>query len=82
MAERSEWLDDEHSFNEAIGILATYDKSVGKTHLRAPNAEGTYGYAGGCFPKDMAAFQFYTQSELLQGIIDHNEQQRKRSPRE
>jgi UDP-glucose 6-dehydrogenase len=60
-------------FYAALDIIAQHDDQIGATHLYAPNTDGTYGYGGGCFPKDVDAFQTFTNSKLLQKLMEHND---------
>jgi UDP-glucose 6-dehydrogenase len=64
---------DKSDFYAGLDIIAQHDDQIGSSHLYAPNTTGTYGYGGICFPKDMAAFQTFTDSELLQKIMEHND---------
>ncbi len=80
MDERAAAVGDLQNYSAALGIIDLYDDAIGSSHLSAPNTEGTYGYAGRCFPKDMAAFQHYLNSDLLHRIMEHNNEQRNRTP--
>ena len=80
MAYVSKKLNEENNFDKALKIIGHYDDTIGNTHLYAPNAEGTYGYSGGCFPKDMKAFQKYTDSKLLKMIMEYNNEQQQHRP--
>lgn len=64
------------AFDDALQITKTHNKNVGSSHMDAPNANGLYGYAGVCFPKDMEAFASMSQSDLIKAIIDYNERLR------
>lgn len=46
-AEGVDWHD--------IKTLTTYETRIGKTHMDVPGPDGEFGWAGGCFPKDVAA---------------------------
>ena len=81
MAERAIAIGDRHNYSNALDIIYLYDDAIGSSHLNAPNTEGTYGYAGHCFPKDMKAFQHYLNSDLLRKIMEHNNEQRNRTPK-
>lgn len=69
----AEELDCKSDFLSAIDITQKHNDKVGETHLRAPNKNGEYGYDGGCFPKDMKAFEHFSQSELIKKIMKYND---------
>jgi UDP-glucose 6-dehydrogenase len=54
-----------------IDILARFE-NIGPSHMTAPNDEGSLGFGGECFPKDTLAFLHYTDSEILQKVIEVN----------
>ena len=54
-----------------INILAKFE-NIGPSHMSAPNDEGSLGFSGECFPKDTLAFLHYTDSEILQKVIEVN----------
>ena len=54
-----------------IDILARFE-NIGPSHMTAPNEEGSLGFGGECFPKDTLAFLHYTDSEILQKVIEVN----------
>ena len=54
-----------------IDILAKFE-NIGPSHMTAPNDEGSLGFGGECFPKDTLAFLHYTDSEILQKVIEVN----------
>ena len=54
-----------------IDILARFE-NIGPSHMTAPNEEGSLGFGGECFPKDTLAFLHYTDSEILQRVIEVN----------
>ena len=54
-----------------VDILAKFE-NIGPSHMAAPNEEGSLGFGGECFPKDTLAFLHYTDSEILQKVIEVN----------
>ena len=41
---------------------ALYDKRIGKSHLSVPGPDGSLGFGGHCFPKDLNAIMFIADS--------------------
>jgi UDPglucose 6-dehydrogenase len=61
--------------------LSTYDTRMGRTHMSVPGPDGSYGWGGACFPKDMAAIINEAKSlgvdfKLLEQIQDINKEHR------
>ena len=54
-----------------VDILAKFE-NIGPSHMTAPNEEDSLGFGGECFPKDTLAFLHYTDSEILQKVIEVN----------
>ena len=54
-----------------VNILAEFE-NIGPSHMAAPNDEGSLGFDGESFPKDTLAFLHYTDSEILQKVIEVN----------
>ena len=54
-----------------VNILAEFE-NIGPSHMDAPNDEGSLGFDGESFPKDTLAFLHYTDSEILQKVIEVN----------
>ena len=72
-----------HALSESMPGLSNYDEmtdilakftNIGPSHMKVPNAEGGLGYGGFCFPKDMKAFQHFTDMFLVEEIIHQNDQ--------
>ena len=53
-------------------------KNIGNSHMIAPNFEGTFGYGGHCFPKDVKALTTLTDHSILKQLIESNEELLKR----
>ena len=64
-------LDKSIDYDKMIEVLAMFE-NIGPSHMKAPNDEGKLGYGGHCFPKDVQAFYNYTDSGILEKIIDIN----------
>jgi len=72
-AEGVEWKD--------ITDIASYDQRIGLTHMAVPGPDGRYGWAGACFPKDIAAIikeaeQLSLDFKLLRNIENINKEHR------
>jgi len=64
-----------------IKEIAQFDTRVGATHMDVPGPDGSYGWGGACFPKDMAAIINEAKSlgldfKLLEQIQDINKEHR------
>ena len=56
---------------------ALYDDRIGRSHLACPGPDGSYGFGGHCFPKDMNALMFLAREndvdpEVLQAVWKKN----------
>jgi UDPglucose 6-dehydrogenase len=56
---------------------ALYDQRIGKSHLSSPGPDGSYGFGGHCFPKDINALMFLAREKgvnpaVLQAVWDKN----------
>jgi UDPglucose 6-dehydrogenase len=66
---------------DELCALSTYDTRMGRTHMSVPGPDGSYGWGGACFPKDMAAIINEAKSlgvdfKLLEQIQDINKEHR------
>jgi UDPglucose 6-dehydrogenase len=64
-----------------IKEIAQFDTRIGSTHMDVPGPDGSYGWAGACFPKDMTAIINEAKSlgvdfKLLEQIQDINKEHR------
>lgn len=61
--------------------LAKLDKRLGSSHWQVPGPDGDRGYGGHCFPKDMAALRYISESPkdtiMIQAAIRKNDMVRK-----
>ena len=55
--------------------------NIGPSHMIAPNFEGTLGYGGACFPKDMKALTNCMDHSIIEQVITTNKRLNKRSIR-
>lgn len=46
---------------ETFTDILKNDPRIGNTHMKVPGPDGSYGYGGHCFPKDVAAFLSYAK---------------------
>jgi UDPglucose 6-dehydrogenase len=53
-------------------------KNIGSSHMIAPSFEGTLGYGGHCFPKDVKALTNMLEHSILEQVIKTNETLNKR----
>ena len=52
-------------------ILIDVDERIGKSHTRVPGPDGTFGFGGMCFPKDVAALlHFAKQQNIPMNILE------------
>ena len=66
---------------------ALYDKRIGVTHLSVPGPDGSLGFGGHCFPKDLNAIRALGKSlnvktDVLDGVWDKNLDVRSSSDRD
>lgn len=66
-----------------IKVLAKHDDRIGDTHMQVPGFDGQFGWAGACFPKDVAAIIEYAldknlEFELLQRVETINNKHRRK----
>ena len=47
-------------------------KNIGPSHMIAPSFEGTLGYGGHCFPKDVKALTNILEHSILEQVITTN----------
>ena len=43
---------------DKVAEYALYDDRIGKSHLSVPGPDGSYGFGGHCFPKDLNALRY------------------------
>lgn len=52
-------------------VLIDKDERVGKSHTRVPGPDGTFGFGGMCFPKDVSALiQFAKEQNVPMNILE------------
>lgn len=65
------------NYSELTSTLGNM-KNIGSSHMIAPNLEGTFGYGGHCFPKDVKALTNVLDHSILRQLIESNEELQKR----
>lgn len=65
-------LPDDIDYQSLTDALAMFP-NVGPSHMGAPNFEGTLGYTGHCFPKDVNALTKVLDHSILKYINEINE---------
>ena len=58
------------------------DKRIGNSHLNVPGPDGDFGFGGHCFPKDLNALIYLTESlgaknNILKSVLKTNNEVRK-----
>jgi nucleotide sugar dehydrogenase len=56
---------------------ALYDDRLGRTHFSVPGPDGSYGFSGSCFPKDLRSLMYIASSldidaKVMSGVWDKN----------
>jgi len=64
-------LPPEVDYGTITSTLARFD-TIGKTHMDAPNSQGTLGYSGNCFPKDVKALTKEVNHSILSTVNETN----------
>ena len=68
---------EDFNYSELTSTLGSM-KNIGASHMIAPNFEGTFGYGGHCFPKDVKALTNLLDHSILKQLIESNEELLKR----
>jgi UDPglucose 6-dehydrogenase len=55
-------------FNKVVEY-ALYDDRIGKSHLSVPGPDGSLGFGGHCFPKDLNAVMFIAESVGVDPLV-------------
>ena len=66
---------------------ALYDERIGKSHLSVPGPDGSFGFGGHCFPKDLNAVMYIAErlginSTVLSAVWKKNNEVRPESERD
>src|SRR6056300_114472 len=70
LATKVVWFNELKHLYDASGANASWetfteilktDPRIGNTHMQVPGPDGSYGFGGHCFPKDVSAFLDYAQ---------------------
>ena len=73
-------------FNKVVEY-ALYDQRIGKSHFSVPGPDGSFGFGGHCFPKDLNAIMYMAEScgvdpKVLKSVWDKNNEVRPQSQRD
>jgi len=63
---------EDFNYSELTSTLGNM-KNIGASHMIAPNFEGTFGYGGHCFPKDVKALTNLLDHSILKQLIESND---------
>ena len=66
---------EDFNYSELTSTLGNM-KNIGASHMIAPNFEGTFGYGGHCFPKDVKALTNLLDHSILEQLIESNDKLR------
>ena len=66
---------EDFNYSELTSTLGSM-KNIGPSHMIAPNFEGTFGYGGHCFPKDVKALTNLLDHSILEQLIESNDKLR------
>lgn len=47
---------------DKVAEYALYDNRIGRSHLTVPGPDGDFGFGGHCFPKDLAAMIYFSET--------------------
>ena len=64
-------LPDSVDYSTLTNVLARFP-TIGANHMIAPNSEGTLGYSGNCFPKDVSALNSILEHTILRQVQETN----------
>jgi UDPglucose 6-dehydrogenase len=91
LAMKVTFMNEFYNLAEAQGIpwsdiqsIAIHDERIGNTHLSVPGNNGEFGWAGACFPKDVAAIimeaiDHHIDFELMDRVESINKKHRKKN---
>ena len=54
---------------DKIVEYALYDDRIGKSHLSVPGPDGSYGFGGHCFPKDLNAIMHLAEQHDIEPLV-------------
>ena len=69
-------LPEEMDFDTITSTLGRFP-TIGSTHMKVPNSDGTLGYSGACFPKDVKALTKVINHSILCTVKETNEKLKK-----
>jgi UDPglucose 6-dehydrogenase len=62
-----------------VKILTQFDRRIGLSHMNVPGPDGSLGFSGSCFPKDIANLSYIAselgdENNVFSAIIKRNEE--------
>jgi len=94
LAAKVSFANEMYQLCEGIGVdfnkvveYALYDERIGQSHLSVPGPDGSLGFGGHCFPKDLNAMMYIAEvagidPKVLRGIWEKNIEVRPASERD
>tara|TARA_R110001583_G_scaffold84781_5_gene222659 strand:- start:318 stop:1226 length:909 start_codon:yes stop_codon:yes gene_type:complete len=76
LATKVSFANEMNQICEAVGIeysevkdLALYDNRIGKSHLMVPGPDGSLGFGGTCFPKDLNCLMYFAVEQGIDPLM-------------
>jgi UDPglucose 6-dehydrogenase len=65
-------MQPEVNYGTLSSVLGKFS-TIGSTHMLVPNSQGTLGYSGSCFPKDLKALTNILNHSIIKNVVKVNE---------
>ena len=65
-------MQPEVNYGTLSSVLGKFS-TIGSTHMLVPNSQGTLGYSGSCFPKDVKALTNILNHSIIKNVVKVNE---------